>query len=192
MRTGLLGFFCCLAAADDLSLTGSGCVDLLARGLARVAGALGVAMPVPAAVDLLSATGRVSDFLLLPGCFRGNLTAFSALAVALALLDVAFVMMPQAQVLQAYRHHAFTPVRPPRTTPINSLDACVAVASTTAVGEGNTTRQFRALHAVELGLPFTEIGWRFSGSTRATSIIVDCSQARVRTRDRDIRLVGST
>jgi hypothetical protein len=81
-------------------------LDVLALGLARVADALEAALPMPAAVDLLSATGRVSDFLLLPGCFRGDSAIFDALAVAFALLVVAFVMMPQAQVLQAYKCYA--------------------------------------------------------------------------------------
>jgi hypothetical protein len=70
----------------------------LALGLARVAAALGVALLTPAAVDLLSATGFVSDFLLLPCCFKGDCFTVGAPAVAFCLLAVAFVMMLQARV----------------------------------------------------------------------------------------------
>jgi hypothetical protein len=94
---GLLEAPACLTAAAGLSSDGSVCLDLLALGLALVTDALDAALPVPAAVDLLSATGRVSNLLMLPGCLRGDFVTFRALAGAFALLAVAFVMMSQAQ-----------------------------------------------------------------------------------------------
>jgi hypothetical protein len=85
----------------------------LALGLARVAAALGVALLTPAAVDLLSATGRVSDFLLLPCCFKGDFCTVGAAAVAFGLLAVAFVMMLQARIQRSHVKliHSRTEVR---------------------------------------------------------------------------------
>jgi glycine/D-amino acid oxidase-like deaminating enzyme len=87
-----------VTAAVCLPLAASVCCDVLTLGLARVAAALGAVLPITAAVDLLSASGRASDFLLLPGCFKGDCLTLGVFVVAFGLLAVAFVMMLTALV----------------------------------------------------------------------------------------------